>query len=129
MHQDRAGHVTSQIVVEVPLNKASPILDELERSGSRRSKQVSFDSTVPEGPLSRARIDATFSNSAASLGGEETTWDAIRNGLSVSGRGLRWSLQMLVVGFCFVAPWIFVIWLIWKLLRRSRTRPAASPAT
>lgn len=128
MTQDKAGHVTSQIVVEVPLNKAGPILDELERSGSRRSKQVSFDSTVPEGPLSRARIDATFSNSAASLGGEETTWDAIRNGLSVSGRGLRWSLQMLVVGFCFVAPWIFVLWLIWKVIRRSRPRPAPAPA-
>lgn len=120
MSQDKAGHVTSQVVVEVPLNKAGPILDELERSGSRRSKLVSFDATIPEGPLARARIDATFSNSAASLGGEETTWDAIRNGLSVSGRGLRWSLQMLVVGFCFVAPWIFVLWLIWKFVRRRR---------
>ena len=132
MSQDKAGHVTSQVVVEVPLNKAGPILDELERSGSRRSKLVSFDATIPEGPLARARIDATFSNSAASLGGEETTWDAIRNGLSVSGRGLRWSLQMLVVGFCFVAPWIFVLWLIWKWIRRSRsgattiTSPAAA---
>jgi hypothetical protein len=128
MSQDRAGHVTSQVVVEVPMSKAGSILDLLERSGSRRSKQVSFDSTIPEGPLARARIDATFSNSAASLGGEETTWDAIRNGLSVSGRGLRWSLQMLVVGFCFVAPWIFVLWLIWKLIRRGRSRPVAVPA-
>lgn len=124
--QDKAGHVTSEIVVEVPLNKAGSILDSLEQSGSRRSKQVSFDSSVPENPLSRARIDVTFSNSAASLGGEETTWDAIRNGLSVSGRGLRWSLQMLVVGFCFVAPWVFVLWLIYKLIRRSRTRPATT---
>jgi len=128
MSQDRAGHVTSQVVVEVPMSKAASILDLLERSGSRRSKQVSFDSTIPEGPLARARIDATFSNSAASLGGEETTWDAIRNGLSVSGRGLRWSLQMLVVGFCFVAPWIFVLWIIWKLIRRGRNRAAAPTA-
>lgn len=128
MTQDRAGHVTAQIVVEVPLSKAASILDELERSGYRRSKQVSFDSTFPEGPLSRARIDVTFSNSATSLGGEETTWDAIRNGLAVSGRGLRWSLQMLVVGFCFVAPWIFVLWVLWKVFRRSRTRRVAPPA-
>lgn len=128
MTQDKAGHVTSEVVVEVPLNKAGTIVDELERSGSRRSKQVSFNSAEPENPLSRARIDVTFSNSAASLGGEETTWDAIRNGLSVSGRGLRWSLQMLVVGFCFVAPWIFVLWLIWKLIRRNRNRPAIPAA-
>jgi hypothetical protein len=132
MSQDHAGHVTAQVVVEVPLSKAGPITDQLERMGYRRSKQVSFDNSVPDGPLARARIDATFSNSAASLGGEETTWDAIRNGLSVSGRGLRWSAQMLVVGFCFVAPWVLVLWIIWRLVRRSKrktTAQAATPAT
>jgi len=120
MTQDRSGHVTAQVILEVPLNKAGPVLDQIERSGNRRSKQVAFDTSVPEGSLARARIDVTFSNSASSLGGEETTGDAIRNGLSVSGKGLRWSLQMLVVGFCFVAPWVFVLWMIGKLVRRSR---------
>jgi hypothetical protein len=132
MSQDHAGHVTAQVVVEIPLNKAGPIIDEVERMGYRRSKQVAFDNTVPDGPLARARIDVTFSNSAASLGGEETTWDAIRNGLAVSGRGLRWSAQMLVVGLCFVAPWILLLWIIWKMARRSRRKGvvhAAAPAT
>ena len=122
MTQDRSGHVTAQVIVEVPLNKAGPVLDQIERSGSRRSKQVAFDTGVPDGSLARARIDVTFSNSASSLGGEETTGDAIRNGLSVSGKGLRWSVQMLVVGFCFVAPWAIVLFVIGKVIRRSRTR-------
>jgi autotransporter-associated beta strand protein len=127
MTQDRAGHVTAQVIVEVPLNKAGPVLDQLERMGNRRSKQVAFDTTVPDGALARARIDATFSNSAASLGGEETTWDAIRNGLSVSGKGFRWSVQMLVVGLCFIGPWALTLWIIGTMIRRSRSK-SAKPA-
>jgi hypothetical protein len=129
--QSDANHDTSHVVVEVPMNKLPPVLDELDRAGARRGKQVSFDSTVPDGPLARARIDVTFSNSPASLGGEETTFDALRNGLSVSGRGLRWSLQLLVIGFCFVAPWVLVLWILWRVIRRSRSRatPPAPSAT
>ena len=128
LSQDRAGHVTARVVVDVPMDKAGGILDELDRSGYRRSKQVAFDSTVPEGSLARARIDATFSNSAASLGGEESTWDAIRHGLAISGNGLRWSLQYLIVGLCFVAPWVLVVWFIWRFSRRRSSHPATVPA-
>lgn len=130
MSTDRAGHTTAQVVVDVPLSKVGSILDQLERSGYRRSKQVSYDNTVPDGPLTRARIDATFSNSAASLGGEESTWDSIRHGLAVSGKGLRWSLSMLVIGLLFVAPWALALWFVWRLVRWSRRRQStnASPA-
>jgi hypothetical protein len=126
--QDRAGHETAQVVVEVPMDKAPAILDQLERAGRRRGKQVAFDNSIPEGPLSRMRIDVTFSNSAASLGGEESTWDALRHGLETSAMGLRWSMQMLVIGLCFVAPWVLVIWAIWKWSRRTKqkTPPAAA---
>ena len=125
LNQDRAGHVTGEVIVDVPLARAGPILDQLDRMGYRRSKQVAYDNAVTDGPLARARIDATFSNSSASLGGEESTWDAIRHGLGTSGRGLRMSLQYLIVGLCFVAPWILLIWILWRVIRRSRTRAIA----
>ena len=128
LNQDRAGHVTARVVVDVPLDKADAIIDQLDRMGYRRGKQVSFDNSVPEGRFARARIDATFSNSSASLGGEESTWDALRHGLATSGRGLRWSLQYLIVGLCFVLPWVLLVWLIWRLFRRRRSTPPTSPA-
>jgi len=40
--------------------------------------------------------------------------------LATSALGLRWSLQMLVIGICFVAPWVLVIWAGWKLARRRK---------
>ena len=122
--QDHAGEATGHVLVDVPLDKLGVILDQLEKTGNRRSQQVTFDNTVPDGPLARARIEATFSNTSAPPGAEESTWDAIRRGLATSGKGLRWSLTMLVVGFCFVAPWVLVLGVIWRLLRRSRARTA-----
>ena len=101
------------------------ILDQLEHGGRIFNKQVTFDAKAPQGPLSRARIQATFSDSDKSLGGQESGWDALRHGLETSAAGLRWSLQMLVIGACFVAPWALVIWIAWKLLRRKPRQPAA----
>jgi len=127
MTQDRAGHVTAQVVVDVPVSKAGNILDRLESMGSRRSREVTFDNSVPDGRLARARIDVTFSNSSELLGGEQSTWDAIRHALAVTGAALRWSLQMLVIGICFVAPWALVLWGIRRVVRRrSRVTPAST---
>ena len=42
--------------------------------------------------------------------------------------GLMWSLQLIVIGLCFVGPWVLLIVLGWKLLRRRKSAPAAVPA-
>jgi len=123
--QDRTGATTADVIVELPADKLQMILDQLEHGGRIFNKQVTFDAKAPQGPLSRARIQATFSDSDKSLGGQESGWDALRHGLETSAAGLRWSLQMLVIGACFVAPWALVIWIAWKLLRRKPRQPAA----
>jgi hypothetical protein len=75
-------------------------------------------------------LEVTLADAATSLGGQETTWDAIRNGLSVSGQGLRWSMQMIVIGLCFVAPWAVAIWIGWRLFQRGKERrPADAPTS
>jgi hypothetical protein len=77
--------------------------------------------------LARGRFEVTFADASTSLGGEETAWDAIRHGLAVSGQGLRWSVQMIVIGFCFVAPLALVLWGAWKLLRRRNRGTGVPP--
>ena len=123
--QDRTGAVTAEVTVELPADRAQSILDQLEHSGRTFNKRLTFDQVAPQGALARARIQATFSDSARSLGGQESGWDALRRGLETSATGLRWSLQMLVIGACFVAPWLLVIWVGWKLLRRKPAKTAA----
>ena len=38
------------------------------------------------------------------------------------------SLQLIIVGLCFVGPWVLVIALIWKFLRRRKRRTPETPA-
>jgi TRAP-type C4-dicarboxylate transport system permease small subunit len=35
-----------------------------------------------------------------------------------------WSLQILVVGLCFVVPWALLLWGGWRLVKRTRRATA-----
>jgi len=124
--QDQNGRSLAHVIVEVPLDKADGLSERIESWGHRRAKEMTRNPQAPEGKLARGRLEVTLADAATSLGGQETTWDAIRNGLSVSGQGLRWSMQMIVVGICFVAPWVIAMWVGWRLFRRVKTRPATT---
>jgi len=123
--EGRTGEATANVVVEIPADKLPTVLLEIEGKGRIFNKQVTLDPKAPQGALARAKVQVTFGNSARSLGGQESGWDALRNGLETSAAGLRWSLQMLVVGACFVAPWALVLWIVWKLIRR-KPKPAVA---
>ncbi|HEX5229641.1 MAG TPA: DUF4349 domain-containing protein, partial [Bryobacteraceae bacterium] len=102
---DGAGHVTSTIVMDVPLSQSATILGQIDQKGSRRAREVHTDTTAPDTSLARARIEVTFSNSAATLGGQESMGDYIRHGLLTSLEGLGYSLMWIIIGICLVAPW------------------------
>lgn len=125
--QDPNGRSLAHVIVEVPLDKAGALSERIERFGHRRAKQVARNPQAPQGKLARGRLELTLADTSASLGGEETTWDAIRHGLSVSGEGLRWSAQMVVVGICFVTPWLLAIWIAWRLFARRRRGTGVPP--
>jgi len=127
---DGAGHVSSTIVMDVPLSQSATILGNIDQQGSRRGREVHTDTTAPDTSLARARIEVTFSNSAATLGGQESMGDYIRHGLLTSLEGLGYSLMWIIIGICLVAPWAIVIWGVWKVIRRSKSKPstAAPPA-
>ncbi len=124
--QDPNGRSLAHVIVEVPLDKAGALSERIESWGHRRVKQVAKNPQADQGKLAHGRLEVTLADTSASLGGEETTWDAIRHGLAVSGEGLRWSAQMVVVGFCFVAPWALAIWIAWRLYQRNRKRNRGS---
>ena len=107
-----------RVVVEVPLDKAASLMTRLPATAQVRVNETTTDEHAPDGRLARARIEVTFGNSSATVGGAGHAWDAVRHGLSVSGAGLRWSLTMIVIGFCFVVPWVLVGWVLWKLFFR-----------
>ena len=75
---------------------------------------------MPAGPLAKARVEVTFGNAEAIVAPDRGIGASIRRGLSTSALGLMWSLQLIVIGLCFVLPWVAVLWVGWRLVKGRR---------
>ncbi|HWE95277.1 MAG TPA: DUF4349 domain-containing protein [Tepidisphaeraceae bacterium] len=126
--QDNAGHTTATVTLDVPLEKAQAIADQADHMGSRRSRHVTVDTHAPDTRLARARLEVTFSDTAAGLGGEASMGDYFRNGVMTSLKGLGYGLMFVVVGICLVLPLLLVIWAGVRFVRRVRRSGTQPPA-
>ena len=127
LSKDREGRSQAKVVVEVPLEKAGEMVRSARDLGAVRAIEANKNLQVPSGPLSRARIDVIFGNAEAIVAPERGLWASIRRGLSTSLAGLAWSVQLIVIGLCFVLPWVLILWAVWKLIkRRTRATPVAT---
>jgi glycine cleavage system regulatory protein len=129
LSQERGGQTIAKLVVDVPLAKSVELITRVKGHGGVRMVQSTKDAQVPAGALAQARVDVTYATSDAIVSADQGVWASIRRGLATSMTGLMWSLQLIVIGLCFVAPWVIVLALIWKFLRRRRATGApAVPA-
>jgi hypothetical protein len=114
------GRSAARVIVELPLGKSGQVIDQIKQLGEVRTERATKNAQVPEGSLSRARVEVTLASPQAIVAEGTGIWSSVRSGLGTSFAGLMWSLQILVVGLCFVVPWALVLWGGWKLLKRSR---------
>lgn len=126
MSRERDGSSTGKIAVEVPLDKAAGVVDQAKKLGAVRAVSAAKNQQVPAGALARARIDLTFGTADTIVEPGRGVWATIRNGLSTSVSGLLWSLQLIVIGLCFVLPWALVVWAGWKLVKRRKPAPVTA---
>lgn len=104
--------------IDAAVNKAGEIIG---RNISRsQDTQNTVDSKI------QFHIDLLEANSPAVVGEHKSVWGSIRHGLEVSATGLLESLTMIVIGFCFVAPWALIIWIVWRILRK-RSKGVTAP--
>ena len=128
LSQERGGQTIGKLVVDVPLSKSVELITRAKGQGSVRMVQSTKDAQVPDGSLARARVDMTFATSERLVSSDQGVWASIRRGLATSMTGLMWSLQLIIIGLCFVGPWVLLILLGWQLLRRRKSTPAPVPA-
>ena len=81
---------------------------------------------MPAGHLSRYRVDVTFGNEELIVAGDGGLGTRIREGLRTSVAGLLWSVQLIVIGLVLVAPWALIVWLVWRVVRKGRSRRGAT---
>lgn len=120
---DTSGQTVARVVVEVPLAKFDGALAGAKNLGKVRAEQQSKNTQVPEINLSRGRLEVTFANADSIVTADSGVWSSIRKGLATSFGGLMWSLQLIIIGVCLVAPWVLMLWGGWKLWKRSKRKP------
>jgi hypothetical protein len=130
LQKDRDGRGVARVAVDVPLDKAGEIVRRARELGVVRAIDASKDLQVPPGALARARVDLTFANADTLVAPERGVFASIRRGLSTSLAGLMRSLELIIIGVCFVLPWALVVYALWRLIKRRRptTEPTPAPA-
>jgi hypothetical protein len=121
--KDRSGRIVGKIVVDVPLSNGLETVAQIRNLGTVRMIESSRNSQVPDGALSRTRIDITIANADVLVPDDKGLSSTVRGSFSTSITGLLWSLQLIIVGLCFVGPWALILWLV---IRWYRRKPAQS---
>ena len=123
------GKRVARVVMDVPLSAAGQMIQEAGRLGDVTTTQTTRDEGVPEGNLSRARVELTLGTPERIVKADEGFGSAIREGLRTGLKGLFLCLEFIIVGLLVVLPLGVLVWAVWRLFRRSRRRPAAGPTT
>jgi hypothetical protein len=121
LSKERTGRVTARAVVDVPHAKAMELLAKAKDFGTVRMIESSRNAQVPDGKLTRARLAITLGNAEALVSADSGIWSTIKSALATSIKGLLWSLQLIVIGLCLVGPWVLLIWMGWRIVKRRRT--------
>lgn len=129
LSREANGRVMAKVVADVPLNKAMEMVSRTRDQGKVQFRRDARDENIPAGPLSRYRVDVTLANEDLIVESGQGLGSRIREGLRTSAAGLLWSVQLIVVGLFLVAPWALIIWLVWRVVRRGRTKHPGTATT
>ncbi len=125
LSKDRSGRVIGRLVLEAPLSAANELTEHAKKLGTVRVFESTKNEQAPEGKLAKARIELTLANGEAIVRPENGVWASVRNALGTSAAGLLWSLQIVIVGLCFVLPWVALFWGGWRVWKRRGRRDVA----
>ncbi len=120
--KDRSGRVVGKVIIDVPMSKGAETVSAIRGLGTLRMIEASRNSQVPEGQLTRARIDITLANADSIVPDDKGLSTTLRGSISTTVTGLLWSLQLIIVGLCFVGPWALIIWLVVRWYRKSAAK-------
>lgn len=128
---DRTGKTTAKLVYDVPLPVAAAVVEKAKAAGPVRVLQSNRDPAATDGKFATGRVEVTLSDTDPIVSKDDGVWPPIRKGLSYSASALLGSLTWLVIGLCVVLPWVVLIYLIARIMRRfvrAMPPPVVPPA-
>jgi hypothetical protein len=123
------GQTIAQVALDVPLSQSLSVIDAARDLGTVRVERSTKNPQSPDGTVARARVDVTLATPDTIVSANDGLWASVRRGLSTSAAGLLYSLQLIIIGLCFVGPWALLLIGGWRLAKRARRKPVTVPAT
>ena len=123
--KEAGGRTTARMIVEVPFAQTDAMLGHVKDAGDVRVINSTKNPSAPDGKLARSQFEITLGTPDSIVKDDHGVWATIRSGISTSIGGLLWSLELVVIGICFVLPWALLVTLGWKLWRRWRGKGTA----
>jgi hypothetical protein len=124
--RDAGGRRESVLTVDLPLKDAPAAVERLKALGAVLQHSSSKNADVPDNDLAIARLELTLSNEVL-LGRDAGPLASLKRGLAISLQAASWALMLLMIGVCFVAPLLLVVWAALRLRKRFAARPADAP--
>ena len=118
--KDPSGRELAQIIVEVPIGASPGLLAKLEGMGKELANKITTNPQGEDGKLSRAQYDITLSNMAALVPENKTIASTLRAAVSTSLGVLFWSLYLIFTGIMMAGPWLLILWVVWRVIRRKK---------
>lgn len=117
--EDASGKTVGRLIIEVPAGQADKVLAVVNSiSGDRKVNQVNENRQVADTRYARERIEVSFTNRAGIVPADQGFSATVRNAVASSAAALLWSLYLIITGVLFVGPWLLLLWVLWKVLRR-----------
>lgn len=124
--RERNGDTVAQLTIFVPLAKKAEMIRNVRDQGKVVVIREVADPNTSEGQFARAKLLVTLGTAEQIVSDQESLATSIRRGLAFSAQGLLWSLQWIIVGVCFILPWVAMIWLLMRWVRGSKRKRTSS---
>ncbi len=121
--QSNPGGVSSATLsIELPLDKSAEAIAAVRAAGKVLAVSTQQNPQAPSGAAAKCRLDVSFTTAGPITGETGGLMANLRNGFSLSAKGLVYSAQLVVIGLCFVLPWVLIIYVVAKLWKRRKPR-------
>jgi Domain of unknown function (DUF4349) len=126
MNDERNGRIAALLKFKVPVAAQEELFRHFKGAGTIKDQSASRNPQVPDNELATAFMVVTLVSPGPIVPEDEGLWPQIRTSLFYSFKVLTWSLMLVIVGLCLVLPWLLVVWVGFKVVRRFRKKPLAS---
>jgi hypothetical protein len=127
------GKLEADITYNVPLISAGGLVESFKKEGVVVGQNEGKNPKAPEGKLALAQIQIKLFDAEPLMPSDEGFGAQLRSGMSLGLRGLSLTISYLLLAIVLVGPWLLVVWIAYRLIRRrfanravATTEPSAA---